>query len=275
MPSGRFGRIAVLTASGLFFATPMAVSALSSVRRQDGTLTADAYRQAFEAPGLGSALTLSLGLAAATILLLLVLLVPAVITARLRAPRLRSLLEVMCSLPLVVPPIAFVAGLSKVLQWGSGPATGHSNLTSLFLWIQVPSYPVVLVLAYTVMALPFAYRALDSGMNALDVRTLTEAARSCGASPARALLHAVLPGLRPALLNAACLTLALVLGEFTVARLLGYQPLAVWMVAESGSQAQLSVALSVISLLFSWGLLFALALLSRPSPTEQARKTSS
>jgi putative spermidine/putrescine transport system permease protein len=86
-----------------------------------------------------------------------------------------------------------------------------------------------------------------------------EAARSCGAGWPQALVQAVLPNLRGALLNASFLTLALVLGEFTVAQLLGFRPFAVWIVNVSGSQAQLSVAVSVLSLLVTWVLLLVLA----------------
>ncbi|GCB51633.1 transmembrane component of thiamin ABC transporter [Streptomyces sp. NL15-2K] len=175
-----------------------------------------------------------------------------------------SYVEVVCSLPLVVPPIAFVAGIGTVLKWGP-EYLSRTPLFETFVAIQNPGFPFVLVLAYVVMALPFVYRALDSGLRAIDVRTLVEAARSCGASWPQALVGAVLPNLRRALLNASFLTLALVLGEFTVAQLLGFQPFAVWIVSVSGSQAQLSVAVSVLSvsdeLRFSWvGLGF------RPAP---------
>jgi putative spermidine/putrescine transport system permease protein len=165
---------------------------------------------------------------------------------------------VVCSLPLVVPPIAFVAGIGTVLKWGPEHLS-RTPLFQTFVAIQDPGFPVVLVLAYVVMALPFVYRALDAGLRSVDVRTLVEAARSCGAGWPQALVRAVLPNLRGALLNASFLTLALVLGEFTVAQLLGFQPFAVWIVNVSGSQAQLSVAVSVLSLLVTWALLLVLA----------------
>jgi putative spermidine/putrescine transport system permease protein len=113
-----------------------------------------------------------------------------------------------------------------------------------------------------VMALPFVHRALDAGLRAVDVGTLVEAARSCGAGWPQALVRVVLPNLRRSLLNASFLTLALVLGEFTVAQLLGFQPFAVWIVSVSGEQAQLSVAVSVLSLLLTWALLLVLAAFS-------------
>jgi putative spermidine/putrescine transport system permease protein len=107
--------------------------------------------------------------------------------------------------------------------------------------------------------LPLAYRALDAGLRSIEVRTLLEAARSCGAGRLRAVMLGVLPNLRGAVLSAAFLTLALVLGEYTVAQVLGFQPFPVWIVNGAGDQAQLSVAVSIISLVLTWLLLLLLA----------------
>ena len=76
---------------------------------------------------------------------------------------------------------------------------------------------MILVLAYAVMALPLAYARSTPACRALDLRVLVEAARSLRVLVAAHLIHVVLPNLRGALLNAAFLTLALVLGEYTVA----------------------------------------------------------
>ncbi|MFJ3233000.1 ABC transporter permease [Streptomyces sp. NPDC086787] len=251
-------RWAVLGLAALYFLVPLGASVVFTVDVAGQGLTFDAYTQILSAEGFTSSLLLSLELAGATIAVVLLLMVPAMVALRLGAPRLRPVVEVVCSLPLAVPPIAFVAGIATVLKWGPDHLS-RTPLFQTFVAIQNPDFPVVLVLAYVVMALPFVHRALDSGLRAIDVRTLVEAARSCGASWPQALLRAVLPNLRGALLNAAFLTLALVLGEFTVARLLGYQPFAVWIYNVGGSQAQMSVAVSVLSLLVTWALLLALA----------------
>ncbi|WP_328869997.1 ABC transporter permease subunit [Streptomyces sp. NBC_00287] len=251
-------RWGVLGLAGLYFLVPLAASVVFTVDVPGQGITFDAYTQIFATEGFLSSLLLSLGLAAATIALVLLLTVPATVALRLGAARLRPVVEVVCSLPLVVPPIAFVAGIGTVLKWGPEHLS-RTPLFQTFVAIQNPDFPIVLVLAYVVMALPFVYRALDAGLRAIDVPTLVEAARSCGASWPQALLQAVLPNLRGALLNASFLTLALVLGEFTVAQLLGFQPFAVWIVNVSGSQAQLSVAVSVLSLLVTWLLLLTLA----------------
>ncbi|MCG7207958.1 MULTISPECIES: ABC transporter permease [Streptomyces] len=251
-------RWAVLGLAALYFLIPMAASVLFTVDVPGEGVTFDAYTQIVSADGFLSSLLLSLELAVATIAVVLLLTVPAVVALRLSAPRLRPVVEIVCSLPLVVPPIAFVAGIVTVLKWGPDHLS-RTPLFETFVAVQNPDFPVVLVLAYVVMALPFVYRALDAGLRAIDVRTLVEAARSCGASWPQALVRTVLPNLRGALLNASFLTLALVLGEFTVARLLGFEPFAVWIYDVGGSQAQMSVAVSVLSLLVTWALLLALA----------------
>jgi putative spermidine/putrescine transport system permease protein len=251
-------RAVILACSAVYFLLPLAASVVFTVDVPGKGLNADAYQQIFGTAGFVSSLRLSLELAVATIAIVLLLMVPAMVALRLRAPRLRPLVEVVCSLPLVVPPIAFVAGIGTVLRWGPDHLA-TTPFFQTFVAIQNPSFPVVLVLAYTVMALPFVYRALDAGLRAMDVRTLVEAARSCGAGWPQALVRVVLPNLRRSVLNASFLTLALVLGEFTVAQLLGFRPFAVWIVGVSGEQAQLSVAVSVLSLLLTWVLLLVLA----------------
>ncbi|MFJ4849850.1 MULTISPECIES: ABC transporter permease [unclassified Streptomyces] len=266
----RPGRTLVLAFAAIYFLVPLAASVIFTVDVPGQGFTLDAYGQIFTAEGFTTSLLLSLELAVATVLVVLLLMVPAMVALRLSVPRLRPVVEVVCSLPLVVPPIALVAGVRTVLGWGP-EYLSSTPLFQTFVAVQNPDFPVVLVLTDVVMALPFVYRALDAGLRAIDVRTLVEAARSCGASYPRALVNAVLPNLRGALLNAAFLTLALVLGEFTVASLLGFQPFAVWIVTASGSQAQLSVAVSVLSLLVTWVLLLALTAFSgRRSSTRTA-----
>lgn len=263
-------RWGALGLAGVYFLVPLAASVVFTVDVPGQGITFDAYTQLLSADGFGSSLLLSLELAAATIAVVLLLTVPATVALRLGAARLRPVVEVVCALPLVVPPIAFVAGIVTVLKWGPDHLS-RTPLFQTFVAIQNPDFPVVLVLAYVVLALPFVYRALDAGLAAIDVRTLVEAARSCGASWPQALIRAVLPNLRGALLNASFLTLALVLGEFTIARLLGFQPFAVWIYSVSGANAQLSVAVSVLSLLVTWLLLLALAGVGGRSRTTASR----
>ncbi len=254
----RVWRGVVLVLAAVYFLVPLIASFVFTVKAPDQGFSLDAYGQIFSAEGFGGSLLLSLGLGVATIVLVLLLTLPAAVAVRLGAPRLRPVLEVVCTLPLVVPPITFVAGISTVLRWGPD-YLASTPFYQTMIAVQNPDFPVVLVLAYVVLALPFAYRSLDAGLGAIDVRTLSEAARNLGASWPHVLLRVIIPNMRSAMASASFLTLALVLGEFTIARLLSFQTFPNWIYRISGSQAQVSVAVSVFSLLITWLLLLALS----------------
>jgi len=121
-----------------------------------------------------------------------------------------------------------------------------------------------------VLALPFVYRALDAGVRGADLRTLTEAARNLGAPWPRVLTSVVLPVLRTSVLNASFLTFALVMGEYTIAVILGFETFPTWIVRISGSQPQLSVAVSVLSLLVTWMMLLLISALDRRRGTKES-----
>ncbi|MBB4986448.1 MULTISPECIES: ABC transporter permease [Streptomyces] len=270
----RVWRGLVLGLGGAYFLVPLVASFVFTVHTPGQGVSFEAYTALLSADGFTESLLLSLGLAAATIALSLLLAVPALVAVRLGAPRLRPVVEVMCMLPLVVPPIALVTGISTVLRWGPDHLS-RTPLYQTFLAVQNEDFPFVLVLAYTVMALPFVYRSLDAGLRAVDVPTLVEAARNCGASWPYVMLRVILPNLRSSLAGAAFLTLALVLGEFTTASILGFRPFAVWIVSISGAQARMSVAVSLLSLLITWALLLVLSRAgTAPTGTPGAPRTS-
>ena len=254
----RIGRTAVLAIAALYFIGPLICTFIFTVDDPVKGFTWSAYSQIFSVSGLWPALQLSLLLAAATIAVVFLLLIPTVIAVRLGSPRLRSVVEFVCMLPLVVPSIALTAGINILLRWG----TEYLQPTPFwvtFIDIQNASFPVILLLAYVVMALPLAFRTLDAGMRALDVRTLLEAAQNNGAGRVRAIVTVILPNLRGAMLNAGMLTLALVLGEFTVSSLLGFTPFAVWIVnGTSAGDGPVTTAVSLVSLVLTWAALLVM-----------------
>ncbi len=262
-------RIGILLVLGLYFAVPIAASVWFTVRSR-GRLTAEFYTGIPAAPGFAEAFSRSLVLAVLTVVLSLLLMVPTIVLVDLRLPRLRTTVEILTLLPLVLPPIALVVGVRSVLSWAPDYFLG-TPLAEAFFALQQPSLPWILVLVYVVLALPFVYRALDAGVRSVDLTTLTEAARSLGASWPRVLVGVVLPVLRTSVLNAAFLTLALVLGEYTIASILGFQTFPTWIVQIAGSQPQLSVSVSVLSLVVTWGLLLLISALDRRRAGEDVR----
>ena len=128
---------------------------------------------------------------------------------------------------------------------------------------------VLLVAGYMVLALPYMYRAVDTGLAAIDVRSLTEAAQSLGAGWGTILLRVILPNLRAALLSGAFLTLAIVIGEFTIASfLVGMHAFGPYMSLVGQNKTYESAALAIISFALTW--LFMGAASSSLRPRRQA-----
>jgi ABC-type spermidine/putrescine transport system permease subunit II len=263
-------RFVVLGVLGLYFLVPIAASVWYTVRdRRNGGVTFGTYGEIPSAEGFADAFTRSLILAGLTVVLALLLMVPTVVLVNLRLPRLRTTVELLTLTPLVLPPIALVVGVRSVLAWAPDYFL-NTPLADAFFALQEPSLPWILVLIYVVLALPFVYRALDAGVRGADLRTLTEAARNLGASWPRVLVSVVLPVLRTSVLNAAFLTFALVLGEFTIAAILGFETFPTWIVRISGSEPKLSVAVSVLSLVVTWVLLLLISALDRRRGTKES-----
>jgi putative spermidine/putrescine transport system permease protein len=263
-------RFAVLVLLGLYFLIPIAASVLFTVRNGGrGGITLEHYAEIPGSEGFAAAFTRSLALAALTVVIVLVLMVPTVVLVELRLPRLRTTVELLTLMPLVLPPIALVVGVRSVLSWAPDYFL-NTPLAQAFFALQKPELPWILVLVYVVLALPFVYRALDAGVRGADLKTLTEAARNLGASWPRVLASVVLPVLRTSVLNASFLTLALVLGEYTIAAILGFETFPTWIVRISGSAPQLSVAVSVLSLMVTWLLLLLISALDRRRGTKES-----
>jgi len=262
-------RFAVLVVLGLYFVVPIAGSVLFTVKNGHHGVTGRYYTGIPGTPGFTDAFTRSLLLALLTVVLVLALMVPTIVLVELRLPRLRTTVELLTLLPLVLPPIALVVGVRSVLSWAPDYFL-NTPLAQAFFALQEPSLPWILVLVYVVMAMPFVYRALDAGVRGADLRTLTEAGRSLGASWPRVLVSVVLPVLRTSVLNASFLTLALVLGEFTFASILGFETFPTWIVKISGDEPQLSVSVSVLSLMVTWALLLLISALDRRRDTKES-----
>jgi putative spermidine/putrescine transport system permease protein len=196
-----------------------------------------AFTQVTSYPSFGSALLLSLRLALIATVLTLVLMVPTTVYVYLRLPRIRRVMEAITILPIVIPPIVLVIGVLKL-------APGFLLAT-----------PNLLGLVYVVLAMPFAYRSLDAGLRSFDVRTLVEASNSLGAGWPATLWRVVIPNLRTAMLSATVLTVALVLGEYTVASLDNFQTFPVWIVNFEQNSGPVSVAASLLALFVTWLLL--------------------
>lgn len=264
---------------GLYIFVPLASSLVFSAYVPTSGFTLTAYTQSVQDPGFADALTLTLLITACTVVGLLVLMVPTMVYLHLRAPQWRPLMEVLCTIPLVVPSIALAAGLVAVLRQMAGYGRG-SLPAQISQLIQSPDLPVVLIGSYIVLCLPFVFRSLDSGLRAIDLRTLVESARSLGAGSGTVLRRVVLPNLKGPVTFCMFFTIALCLGEFTMAVTLGYRTLPVWLTQIAGTNFRASISMSLLINAMTWLLLVAMTLLAgragvpRSARPESTRKTS-
>ncbi len=243
-------RYVAFTVFGLFFLLPfLAMVRFSLEGSKLGTWSVSAWTQIVSYPGLLSAVEITLELAVITCAVMLVLLVPTMIWVKLRVPWLSRTIEFLCLLPLTIPAIVLVVGLAVVYN-----RIRHYELSALQLFW-----------AYVILALPYAYRALSAGLVSMDVTTLSEAARSLGASWFTVIVRVIAPNMRQAILNALLLTGALVLGEFTIAYLLLYTNLqvALYAISRNTPNAGVLFSTSAAALMFAFILLLIVSYIGR------------
>ncbi len=166
------------------------------------------------------ALWLTLRLAAATTAVLLALSVPLawwLVPAGQNGRGLgRGLVQVLVSLPLVLPPT--VLGFYLLMSFGPSTPVGRALIRTL-------GHPLAfsfegLLVGSVLYSLPFAVQPLVAGFQAIGTE-YAEAASLLGAGPMRAFLEITLPLARPALLSATVLTFLHTVGEFGVVLMLG------------------------------------------------------
>jgi putative spermidine/putrescine transport system permease protein len=243
----RLGRAAILIIAALYFMLPVYAALDFSLQNLQGHFSLQPLTQIASQPGFGAAVGLSFRLSVVTLVIELLLMVPTVIYVHLRLPRFRRVMEVITILPIVIPPIVLILGVlqaAKPFQWLSAS-------------------PYLLALVYVILAMPFVYRSLDSGLGALDLKTLVEASRSLGAGWIATMWRVLIPNLRTALISASVLTLALVFGEYTMASLDLWTTVPVWIVNSSTNNPHIQVAVSMIFLIAMWLILTIIVSLDR------------
>ncbi len=239
-------RWVMLALFGAFFAIPLLAMLDFSTRRpgsQEGR-TGQGWVNLVTDESLRNAIVTSLLLALLTVILMVLLLVPTMIWVRLRVPRASRLIEVLCLLPLTIPALVIVVGIKNVMLW-----------VTYF----VGDTPLALTFPYVVLVLPFCYRSIDAALSAIDLRTLSEAARSLGAGWLTVFARIVLPNIVSGVLSGAFVSVALVLGEYTFSSLLNYTTLPVQIAAIYKVDARTAVAAALASILFASFLLLALS----------------
>lgn len=233
----------------LYFLLPLLGTLLFSLRSQPFL---SAYAQALGSSEFWSTLIYSFSMGVVTIAVSIALVVPTAFWVRLRVPRARPFVEFVTLLPFVIPPVILVFGLIQTYSGKLVPLTDTEVGSN-----------ILLIAAYTILSLPYMYRSVDAGLRAIDILTLTEAAQSMGAGWTRIIWQVILPNLRVSLLSGAFLTLAIVIGEFTIASYLARPAFGPYLALLGRNEAYTPASVALISFGLTWLAMGLIAFLGR------------
>lgn len=251
----------VLLVGLAYFLLPLVGLVEFSLKARRGVYSLDAYTRVIGDAEFQATFGYSVVMALVTIAMGILIVVPTAFWVRLKMPWARPYVEFLTLLPLVIPAIVIVFGYIRLYNTASFlPLTGSAMGTNLLL-----------AFGYTVLALPYMYRAVDTGLRAIDVATLTEAAQSLGAGWTTILVRVILPNVVPAVLSGAFLTFAIVIGEFTLAALLDRPAFGPYLQRIGANKPYEPFALAVIAFAITWACMGLIQLVTRLSRHTKAR----
>jgi putative spermidine/putrescine transport system permease protein len=228
----------------LYMGIPLIFTLIFSVSSKVHSSTAptpisfSAYANIFSDPKFGADLWFSLGAGLLTIVVSTVLLVPLIYWVQLRMPYLRSVIEFMTLLPIVIPAIVLVFGLLGQYR-GTFLTNSDSGLY------------ILLTGSYVIVAFPYIYRPINTAFQAINVKVLTEAAQSLGSGWFTIILRVILPNVWTGVLNAAFITLAIALGEFTISNALAQNTFSMYLFYME-TKIYEPVAFTVVAFILTW-----------------------
>ncbi|SOC04652.1 putative spermidine/putrescine transport system permease protein [Rhodobacter sp. JA431] len=252
----------ILLVGMLYFVLPLVGMVEFSLSMKRGVYSFEAYRVVFADPQFRQTFSYSVLMAVLTILFGVLLVVPTAFWVRLKLPGLRPYVEFVTLLPLVIPAIVVVFGYIRLYNTSSWlPMTGSVTGTNLLL-----------LFGYSMLSLPYMYRAIDTGLRTIDVATLTEAAQSLGAGWFTILAKIIMPNVLVAVLSGAFVTFAIVMGEFTLAALLDRPAFGPYLQLMGANKAYEPFALSTIAFIITWACMGLIQLVTRLTKHDKAAR---
>jgi len=221
----------------LYFFLPLLATFIFSLKAIKDVYSFKAYINVFTDPQFQLRFPASILWSVLTIVAAILIFVPTAYWVRLKVPKIRPVVELITLLPFVVPAIVYVFGL--VRTYSQPP-------------LLIVNSPGLLVAGYTVLSMPYMYRAIDTGLRAIDVQTLTEAAQSLGAGWGTIMFRVIFPNVRVSILSGAFLSFAIVMGEYTLAQYLAKPAFAPYIALLIQNKAYEPAAATIISFTLIW-----------------------
>ena len=191
-------------------------------------------------PEFQAALGRSLLIAAGSVVLQLLVSVPAVLVAHAHLPWLDRWMERLVILPYALPQVVLVVGLLQM--YAADP-------------LVLIGTPWILLLAYLPLGFPLLYLPLKNNLRALPVQELLDAGRLVGASDLVVAVRVILPCVRSGLLVGLSMVFALAFAEFVFANMLvggGFRTLAIYLFGQRQKVGQVTAVIVVIYFAAMW-----------------------
>lgn len=246
--------IVVLTAS--YFLIPLYATFQFSLQMIRGEWSLAAYRSVFSSDIFFATVSFSAVASLAAIVVGVLIVVPTAYWVRLKLPKWRPVVEFVSLMPLIIPPVVLVFGYIRLF--------GSSSFLPLTL--SNAGTNLLLVAGYVVLSLPYMYRSVDNGMAAIDIKTLTEAAESLGASRLRTIGTVIFPNVRSAIVSGTFLTFSISFGEFVIASLLNRPAFGPYLVQIGQDRAYEPAALAIMSFALIWVCMVLMQLFATRKP---------
>ena len=240
------GRGFILALFLIYMIVPLVATAIFSVStRWDHTImpegmTLEWWQAVTSRRAFGLTLKNSMVIAFWTVLLSMLLVTPTAYWAHLRVPKAKPWMELMTILPFGIPGVILALALIRF----------YSDIP-----LPLINKPSILVAACMVISLPFMYRPIVNALEAIDIRSLTEAGLSLGASWPQILVRIIIPNIIPGIINGSLLVFSTVFAEFTLSNLLvgsRFKTFPIYLVEFTRFDGRQASALAVISFLVAW-----------------------
>jgi len=185
-------------------------------------------------PEFQAALGRSLFVAVGSVLLQLLVSVPAILAAHCYLPWLDRWMERLVVLPYALPQVVLVVGLLQI--YAAEP-------------LVLIGTPWILLLGYLPLAFPLLYLPLKNNLRALAVHELLDAGHLVGASDLVIAWRVILPCVKPGLLVGLSMVFALAFAEFVFANMLvggNFHTLAIYLFGQRQKVGQVTAVIIVI-----------------------------
>jgi putative spermidine/putrescine transport system permease protein len=206
------------------------------------------YREAIADERFQPTVTRSLKVVLASSILSPLLVTPALLYVHLKAPKYKPWLEFLSIVPWALPGV--VLALAMIRAYISPYNVNR---------------PLLLVLTYVLLSLPFMFRAIDAGLSSISARTLVDAAQVLGAGWFDVTRRVLIPNIISGILSGALLVAALAAGEYALASLMvgsGWKTFPIYQAQTQNIDGRIASALAVLGILFTFVISMALIFLS-------------